>query len=77
MPPGDDARLSVVPWIFTDKRKALAEQVTTAWIERKRLGVKDLDLATVVSEYNSGSGDSDVVSVDSGVDSDEDLGEGD
>lgn len=74
LPPGDDPRLSVVPWLYTKERKALVEQVTNSWLESKQLSVRDLNAAIAVD--SDGDGDSDVVSVDSGaIDGDGDLGE--
>ena len=43
---------------------------TTAWVDSKQLGFKDLNSVAI----QVGDGDSDVQSVDSGADSDEDAG---
>lgn len=78
VPPGDDPRRSKLPWLYTDERKALVEDVITAWLESKEIGVRDLDCMVVASTPADDVSDSDVQSVCSGATdegSDEGLGE--
>lgn len=78
VPPGDDPRRSKLPWLYTDERKALVEDVITAWLQSKEIGVRDLDCMVVASTPADDVSDSDVQSVCSGATdegSDEGLGE--
>lgn len=69
LPPRDNPWLSKLPWIYTDERKQLVKQVTTAWVKSKQLGIKDIhSMATTVED----SSNSDVQSIESGITNDED-----
>ena len=76
-PLGDDPRRKELLWLYNDKRKALVEEVTTAWVQGKEIGVKDLtcEVGTSIPKEESGdSSDSDVESLGSSLNSEEEFG---